>query len=157
MRHEVAQEEGHEAGIQIFLNALSNLTLPESAIRRGLLALLEAEGIETGELSVTFLDDTAAQELNRIYLDHDWVPDVLSFPLSPPLLGDIYIAVEQARRQALAYGVTVSEELLRLAIHGTLHVVGYDHPEEPELRDTSAMMERQEAWVRRVKDLEGWE
>jgi len=141
--------------LELYLNGVGEWGVPEPLIRRGVRALLESEGVTAGELSITFLGDSDAQALNRTYLAHDWVPDVLSFPMSPPLLGDIYIGVEQARRQAVTHAVTETEELLRLAIHGTLHMLGYDHPEAPELRETCEMMELQEAWVRRLMGPEG--
>ncbi len=145
-------------GVEIFLNGaegrsdrLGDERIPEGAIRMALSWLLSSEGIQDGELSITLLDDGAAQDLNRRYLQHDWVPDVLSFPLAPPLLGDIYIGIAQAHRQALAYGVSVEEELLRLAIHGTLHLVGYDHPEDDAGRANCLMTAVQEALVVRVR------
>lgn len=153
MNREDAEALDTEA-LDIVLNGSEDWNISGQQIYLGVRALLDAEGVTEGELSITFLGDSDAQALNRTYLSHDWVPDVLSFPMSPPLLGDIYIGVEQARRQAEAYGVTEAEELLRLAIHGTLHVLGYDHPEAPELRDACEMMVLQEAWVRRVMDRE---
>lgn len=64
----------------------------------------------------------------------------------PELLGDVYIGVEQAERQAESAAVPRDEELVRLAIHGTLHVLGHDHP-EGEGRETSPLFRRQEALV----------
>jgi probable rRNA maturation factor len=78
---------------------------------------------------------------------------VLSFALhdeGEPPLGDVYVGVEQARRQAAEAGVAETEELVRLAVHGTLHVLGWDHPEEPEARFRSPMWLRQEALVAEV-------
>ena len=60
-----------------------------------------------------------------------------------PIIGDIYIAPEVARAQAIAHGVGVREELARLAVHGTLHVLGHDHP-EGNARMASPMWKRQE-------------
>jgi probable rRNA maturation factor len=66
-------------------------------------------------------------------------------------LGDIYVGYDQATRQAEEAGVPLPEELARLAIHGTLHVLGHDHPEGPE-RLESAMFRLQEQLVRRVME-----
>ena len=67
-------------------------------------------------------------------------------------MGDVYIGYEQAHRQAGELGFDPEEELVRLVVHGVLHVLGYDHP-EGEDRTGSPMFERQEALVRAI--LEG--
>lgn len=114
--------------------------------------VLRAERVAAAEVSVALLDDARIGELNRDYLGHDGPTDVISFPLYEPgrmPVGDVYIGVAQAERQARELGVPLAEELLRLAIHGTLHVLGYDHPEGEE-REGCAMYLRQEALLRDV-------
>ena len=69
-------------------------------------------------------------------------------------VGDVYLGAEQAARQAVEYGVSLAEELVRLTVHGTLHVFGYDHPDGPE-RVRSPMFVRQEALVRAVLEESG--
>ena len=64
-------------------------------------------------------------------------------------VGDIYIGYDQARRQAAELAVPLSTELARLAIHGTLHVLGYDHPEQ-DAREGSEMWQRQETILKQV-------
>jgi rRNA maturation RNase YbeY len=66
-----------------------------------------------------------------------------------PLLGDIYIAPDVARASARANKVTIREEIVRLVVHGTLHVLGYDHP-EGDTRTRSAMWRKQERLVERL-------
>jgi probable rRNA maturation factor len=108
---------------------------------------LEAEGAGEIELSIALVSDATIEELNGRYLDRDGPTDVISFPLQQPgalLVGDVYIGAEQARRQADEAGVPLREELLRLVIHGTLHVLGWEHPEEAEERQDSPMYRRQE-------------
>jgi probable rRNA maturation factor len=70
---------------------------------------------------------------------------VLAFTLGEgsDVVGDVYVGVEQARRQADEFDVPLREELARLAIHGTLLVLGHDHPEGPE-RSSSDMFDLQE-------------
>lgn len=119
-------------------------TLLEAAVRH----TWRAEGRGSGEVSVTLLDDDAIAELNRTYLGRDGPTDVIAFTLSEGALpmGDVYLGARQAARQAEEYGVSLAEELVRLAVHGTLHVLGYDHPEGAE-RLESDMFVRQEALV----------
>jgi probable rRNA maturation factor len=74
---------------------------------------------------------------------------VLSFALTTPaeeLIGDVYISAWVARREAQSRGISAREELIRLLVHGTLHVLGRDHPEGPA-RTRSAMWRRQERYV----------
>jgi probable rRNA maturation factor len=63
-----------------------------------------------------------------MYLNHDFVTDVLSFPLESGRLleGEIYVNLDRARAQAGEYGVSQANEIARLVIHGTLHLVGFD-------------------------------
>jgi probable rRNA maturation factor len=146
-------EEGagsSEAAPEIHLAAPGGEPLPEALLLEALGAVLAGAGIRTGELSVTFLADGPIRALNHEWLAHDWVPDVLAFELAPPLLGDVYVGLEQAARQAGEHGIPLEEELVRLAVHGTLHLVGYDHPEEPEARASSRQYQVQEVIVRRV-------
>jgi probable rRNA maturation factor len=108
--------------------------------------------VESAEISVSLLDDGAMAELNRRWLGRPGSTDVLAFSLAgegDPPLGDIYVGRERAARQAGEHGVPVAEELVRLVVHGTLHVLGHDHPEGPE-RLESEMFRLQEALVREL-------
>lgn len=112
---------------------------------------LDAEGAIDSEISVTLLDDPAIRAMNRDYLSKDRPTDVLAFSLGDErhVLGDVYVGADQARRQAEAVGVDFHEEVVRLAIHGTLHVLGHDHP-DGRGREDSAMYRLQERLVGEV-------
>jgi rRNA maturation RNase YbeY len=118
---------------------------PARLIEEGVRRALAAEGRSDTEVSVALLGDVDIRELNRRYLGKDAPTDVLAFTLGEgsDVVGDVYVGVEQARRQADELDVPVREELARLAIHGTLHVLGHDHPEGPE-RSSSDMFDLQE-------------
>ena len=112
--------------------------------------VLREEGVDEAEISVALLDDDQMAVMNEEFLDHEGTTDVISFPLQEkgePPLGDVYVGVEQAVRQAAEFGATPAEEVLRLAVHGTLHVLGYDHPKEAG-RAESEMFARQEALLK---------
>lgn len=131
------------------------ISLPEAwaeLLTRAAAAALDDAGAHEAELSLTLMDDAGIAELNERWLGHVGPTDVLSFPLhgeGETPAGDVYIGLEQAGRQAAELGVALEEELVRLAVHGTLHVLGHDHP-EGEGRETSAMWRTQEELVARV-------
>jgi len=138
--------------VAVHLNGTEQRELPLERLRWAVIETLGREELSEAEISITFLSDTGARELNRRYLNHDWVPDVLTFVLhgpGDPPMGDIYIGFDQAKRQARDEGVSSDEELVRLAVHGTLHVLGYDHPESPD-RHESVMYRRQEEIVGKI-------
>ena len=115
--------------------------------------VLRAEKEPQALLSITFVTDAAIARLNQRHLRHRGATDVISFGFrrerGSALIGDIYIAPGVARANAQAAGVGVREELVRLVVHGVLHVLGHDHPEGDE-RTASPMWRRQEAHVRRA-------
>lgn len=105
-------------------------------------------------LSITFVGRAAMSEMNLRYLRHHGPTDVISFGLGRigkggAVIGDIYICPEVARDNAKRQGVPIGEEVLRLVVHGTLHVLGHDHPAGSS-RMTSPMWRRQERILARV-------
>ena len=129
--------------IEAQLGEGADLPIPLEEVERAVEAVLDAEGAADAEISIAFVSDAEIASLNERFLSHQGVTDVISFPLHFPggsPLGDIYIGAEQAARQAPG---PVREEILRLAVHGTLHILGYEHPDGPE-RDDSPMYLRQE-------------
>ena len=121
------------------------LTLPngaEKTIAAALTAALQYEERE-GDISVIIIDDETMHTLNRDYRNVDRTTDVLSFPswegfdlasIPDQFLGDIAISLPTAQRQAEEYGHSLTRELAFLAIHGALHLMGYDHMCEEEER-----------------------
>ncbi|TMU85582.1 rRNA maturation RNase YbeY [Bacillus sp. BHET2] len=115
----------------------------------------EKENIENeSEVSVTFVTNERIQEINQEYRDKDQPTDVISFALEelgedeveiiggniPRVLGDIIISIDRAKEQAEEYNHSFSRELGFLALHGFLHLLGYDHIEED---DEKKMFQRQ--------------
>lgn len=124
--------------------------LSAAAVRRAVRTVLEGERRQA-IVSVTFLGPVAMRRLNRKHKKHDRPTDVLSFALVLPdgrLAGDVYICRAFAAEQAKGAGVGLKEELVRLVVHGVLHVLGYDHPETE--REVSLMWRRQERYVRKI-------
>lgn len=159
-------EDSRVPGVEIHLNRVPAREEAEgepleAALRRGVRLALAAPGPEgpapaegrSGELSVTCLGEEEMARLNRRWLEREGPTDVIAFDLGSGerLTGDVYLCPAVARRQAAEAGVSVREELVRLAVHGTLHVLGHDHP-EGEDRWTSPMFELQEGLLARALD-----
>jgi probable rRNA maturation factor len=106
---------------------------------------LKAHKVKHARIDVILLTDRRIRTLNKQYLQHDYATDVLTFPLDEqPLYGEIYVSLETARRQANEYGVTVVNELARLAVHGALHLLGYD---DADASERQAMHELENTYI----------
>lgn len=139
-------------GIEVFVNDVGSWSVPEELLADGCRAVLDMEGVREGEISITLLDDEGIQKLNREYFRKDRPTDVIAFALhsrGEPVLGDVYVGFEQALRQASELDLPLKEELLRLVIHGALHVLGYKHPEGKDRID-SEMFRKQEKLLKRI-------
>lgn len=117
-------------------------------------ATLRAEKVSDALLSIAVLGDRGIAALNRRHLGQRGPTDVISFGFArsatgAPVVGDVYIGLDAARRNAAAAGVPLREELVRLVVHGVLHVLGHDHADGAERVD-SDMWQRQERLVRRL-------
>lgn len=107
------------------------------------------------EVSVTFVTNDAIREINRTYRNKDVPTDVISFAMEdmgesemkikdadiPTLLGDIVISVERASEQAESYAHTFERELCFLAVHGFLHLLGFDHGTKEEEHQMFSLQE----------------
>lgn len=135
-------------------NTLSEQTI--ELVEKVLQFAADQQAVKNGsEVSVTFVTNDAIQEINRTYRFKDVPTDVISFAMEemgegeieiknadiPTLLGDIIISVERANEQAASYGHTFERELCFLAVHGFLHVLGYDHGTREEEQEMFGLQE----------------
>ena len=130
------------------------LSVSRNRVRQAAVAALKAERVKEAMISITFVGRATITRLNQRYLGHRGPTDVISFGLGRigrrgAVLGDIYICAEIARENARRQKVSAGEEVLRLVVHGTLHVLGHDHPEGSGRR-TSPMWRKQERILARV-------
>lgn len=122
--------------------------LPADRIRELVKATLESERVRDALVSIAFIGTDTMSRLNREFLSHRGPTDVISFALGRrdgllPVIGDIYVCPRVAERNAKRLGIPVREELARLVIHGTLHILGLEHP-EGDGRFSSPMWRKQE-------------
>ncbi len=123
--------------------------LAAERVREIVRAVCKKEKVPEALISVTFVTDRISAKMNRDFLGHSGATDVITFELAPTVgavVGDIYIAVDIARENARMHRVGVREELVRLVVHGTLHVLGHSHAEDEE-RTTGDMWRKQERLV----------
>lgn len=114
--------------------------------------VLRAARATSAMVSVTLVTASAMARLNQKHLGHAGPTDVIAFGFRDPrgaVVGDVYLCPSVARENANHFGVGVREELLRLAVHGTLHVLGHEHP-EGDARLTSPMWRLQERLLAQV-------
>ena len=127
--------------------------VPAARIEAVARAVLRSEKVAHAMLSITLVSNRRIAALNARHLRHSGPTDVISFAFRPvpggAIVGDIYVAPGVARANARAARVGVREEVVRLVVHGVLHVLGHDHPEHGS-RDQSPMWRRQEALVARA-------
>lgn len=130
--------------------------------------LLREYRLEHGEVGIILAGDGRLQQLNRSYRGIDSPTDVLSFGLIDPgeleqamaqtpeqagqqgelLVGDIYISLDRAKEQALEAGHHPHREIMLLAVHGMLHLLGYEHA---GAKDKTAMRKKEEEILRQVE------
>ena len=141
-------------------NLEHRVSIDTRRVRRAADAVLAAVGFTDSELGLLLVSDRRIRTLNARYRQKDRPTDVLAFPLTvrppismkggserkrsqvvPTLLGDVVISLPTARRQAAAFGHTVYTEVVRLLVHGVVHLMGYDHERGP--RDAARMARRE--------------
>lgn len=133
----------------------SQLTLLENAIDY---AAKKEKVIASAELSVSIVTNDQIKQLNNQYRKKDVATDVLSFPMEdafietednmPVLIGDIIISVEKVTEQSMRFNHSFERELIFLAIHGLLHILGYTH--DTKVNEIQ-MFEKQEAILEEFK------
>lgn len=101
------------------------------------------EKVKQAELSFVLVNDNTIKRINKKFLNHDFVTDVITFPLEvKKVQAEIYINAQQAKRQAKEYLVPVHNEMIRLIVHGILHAIGYDDRTVIQKRKMTAIQER---------------
>lgn len=116
--------------------------IDRARLRRRAGAILRAADRGDDELSIALVDDAEIALLNGQYRDRPRATDVLSFSLlegehadrSGGMLGDVVVSLETAERQARRGRRSLEEEVLRLVVHGVLHLLGHDHERDDEAR-----------------------
>ena len=108
---------------------------------------LNEEGKKIERINYVFCDDAYLLEINKQYLNHDTLTDIITFELSADggaLVSDIYISVERVKENARLFKVKFPDELLRVIFHGALHLAGY---KDKRKADMSVMRKKEDEWL----------
>ena len=102
----------------------------KTAIKQWITSVVIKKKRKVGELNFVFCSDEFLLGMNKQYLNHDTYTDIITFDYSKedknlPISGDIYISVDRVRENAAKFNVAFENELHRVIIHGTLHLLGY--------------------------------
>lgn len=141
------------SALRVVVNA-EGLRLPASVarVRASCTTVLASQRVKHALVSITMLTPRRMAAMNRKHLGHTGATDVITFGFRDPdgaVIGDVYICPDVAAANAKRFGVPVREELLRLTVHATLHVLGHEHP-EGDARMKSTMWKLQERLVAKV-------
>jgi probable rRNA maturation factor len=114
-----------------------------ATIRKFLDKVIREEKLIPGDLNFIFTDDAEILKINNEFLDHNYFTDVISFGENAGDIvnGEIYISIDTVRNNAREFNTDIREEVIRVMVHGVLHLCGYDDMNE---KDRDAMMKRQE-------------
>jgi len=136
--------------VKVELHNPTQYNLDNTKVERLLQEIAECEGWSAPlVVSIVLVDNDRIKELNLSYLGRDYPTDVIAFHLPPvgdePHLADIYISWEEATTHAADHKTAVKEEIMRLIIHGFLHVLGYD---DTTPANRARMLDRGERYLR---------
>jgi len=137
-------------------NLQKKTKINNSLIRKAILHTLKSEKCsQDAQVSVAIVANSKIKQLNSTYRDKSFVTDVLAFPMeeekfpkiSSSILGEVVISAESAKIQAKNMNIPFDEEMIRLAVHGTLHLLSYT---DTSIRDAKKMTTRQEQLVKEL-------
>ena len=127
---------------EIYNNTNYDITEELSVLKKVLNLTLKKEKVKKATFNIIFITDSEIQKINKQYRNQDKPTDVISFALEENkkeqaflkerVLGDIYISIDRAKKQADDYNHSLKRELCFLAVHGLLHLLGYDHQTKEE-------------------------
>jgi len=129
------------------INAHPRHRIRNKAVVTVVRTVLNKERRRRADITVIFVDNRYCRRINKQFLGHDCSTDVISFPLEQgkSLEAEVYVNLDRARTQAREYRVTIMNEVVRLVVHGVLHLAGYD---DRNAAQRKRMRAREDAFVR---------
>ena len=143
LRQAVANDQAKPEPTLLIAQTHRTLRLDEAALRRLILCVVEAEDRTVDYLGIILADHQTVLDLNRTYLAHDYLTDVLSFPLGETdetIDGEVYVDLDTAAERHEAFAHSFEDEARRYVVHGLLHLMGY-HDATPAEQNTMRRLE----------------
>jgi rRNA maturation RNase YbeY len=138
-------------------NRQDNHRISKKKIHQTAIAILNALDYPDAELSILIVNDQQIAQLNHQYLNREGPTNVIAFSMrqgqfsdiAPNLLGDVVISADTAQREAQSAGISTQDRFDQLLIHGTLHLLGYDH--EHSAAEAHRMEKKTEELLKKIK------
>jgi len=129
--------------ISFHFEQVDQISLQQGRVQSWLQEVILKEGFGQGDLAVIFCSDSYLSELNKTYLNHDTLTDVITFDYTEEEVtsGDIFISIERVKENAIRFEVEFLDELRRVMVHGILHLLGYGDKSESEKKSMRAKEE----------------
>lgn len=114
-------------------------------LKQWLKEIIRQEGFEPGDIKYFFYNDEQLLEVNLKFLNHDTYTDIITFDYGEANLvqGEIYISEERVRENAVTMGQALFDEMLRVVVHGVLHLCGY----KDKTAEDASVMRQKESWA----------
>ena len=141
--------------IRIYYDNIKYRIRRTGELKKFLEKVIKGENFIPGDLIFILTGEESMLEINRKFLNHDYHTDVISFKWSEDKIidGEVYLGFETICRNASLYGTGIREELIRVMIHGTLHLCGY---KDSNIREKEVMRREEDKWLKKAESGELW-
>ena len=134
-----------QTSILFFTEDIEFELIQEEKIISWILLVIKNEEVDVSQLNYILGSDDYVLEINKEYLNHDYYTDIITFPLSKsPIESDIFISIDRVKENALIFSKSFETELLRVIIHGLLHLIGYNDKSEESQKE---MRQKEDACI----------
>lgn len=113
--------------IRYYYESTPKIKRLDTSVKKWIKNVIELNGKSVGSINYVFCDNEYLLEINKKYLNHNYFTDVITFNYNQKnfIAGDIFISIDMVRENSINYKVDFSEELLRVMVHGILHLLGF--------------------------------
>lgn len=139
------------SSLNIFFEDILPVKILKRNLKKELNFLCSHEAKKLGDISIILCSDEYLLEMNRRYLEHDYLTDIITFDYSENdrLSGDLYISLERVTENAEEFENDAATELLRVIFHGVLHLAGY---KDKKMEDEKVMRKKEDFYLKKVND-----
>lgn len=115
-------------------------------------SVVQNEGLSLGDINIIFTSDDYLLKINQKYLNHNYFTDIITFDYreGDVIVGDLFISVDSVKDNSSFYGTSFDNELMRVIVHGVLHIIGYDD-HTPE--DVKVMRSKEDFYLNALNNL----